>query len=225
MNKKFISLVAAIKALAKSEAALDKAQLGFYERQDALKVAFVQSLCDLQGDYSTEAAAALVGVIEPLGANRVKGLLDSRLYGEDTYTSLDQLVKVCFDKRLISFTKQCNAEALQAFENAENGLTSPKPASGFTKAGSKAEAAILATVGTTMPASQKVKVKVELTEAQKSAKRIKAALACLEKEFTLNSQKKLLALLAMLEPKANAFATKLNAQDVIDLPADEEQAA
>lgn len=225
MNKKFISLVAAIKALVKSEVALDKAQLGFYEQQGALKVAFVQALCDLQGDYSTEAAAALVEVIEPLGANRVNGLLGSRLYGESTYTSLDQLVKISFDKKLISFTKQCSTEALQAFEKAENGLTSPKPASGFTKVGTKAEAAILAAVGTAMPASQKVKVKVELTEAQKSAKRIKAALAALEKEFTLNNQSELLALLSMLEPKANAFATKLNAQDVLALPADEEQAA
>ena len=79
MNKKFISLVATIKALVKSEAALDKAQLCFYEQQDALKGSFVQALCDLQADYSTEAAAALVGVIEPLGANRVNGLLASRL--------------------------------------------------------------------------------------------------------------------------------------------------
>ena len=224
MNKKFISLVAAVKALAKSEAALDKAQLGFYEQQGALKVAFVQALCDLHGDYSTEAAAALVEVIEPLGTNRVNGLLASRLYGDDTYTSLDQLVKISFDKRLISFTKQCSTEALQAFEKAENGLTSPKPASGFTKVGTKAEAAKVAVEGTAMPAP-KAKVKVELTEAQKSAKRIKAALASLEKEFTLNNQGELLALLSMLDPKANAFATSLNAQDVIDLPADEEQAA
>ena len=225
MNKKFISLVAAIKALVKSEAALDKAQLCFYEQQDALKAAFVQALCDLQADYSTEAAAALVGVIEPLGANRVNGLLSSRLYGDDTYTSLDQLVKINFDKRLISFTKQCSVEALQAFEKAENGLTSPKPAAGFTKAGTKSEAAALAAVGTAMPSATKARVKVELTEAQKSAKRIKAALAALEKEFTLNNQGELLALLSMLEPKANAFATKLNAQDVIAVPADEEQAA
>ena len=225
MNKKFISLVAAVKALVKSEAALDKAKLGFYEQQGALKVAFMQALCDLHGDYSTEAASTLVKVIEPLGANRVNGLLASRLYGDDTYTSLDQLVKINFDKELISFTKQCSVEALQAFEKAENGLTSPKPAAGFTKAGTKAEAATLATVGTAMPAAIKTKVKVELTEAQTSAKRIKAALASLEKEFTLNNQGELLALLSMLEPKANAFATKLNAQDVIALPEDEEKAA
>jgi len=225
--KKFIELANAIKALAKHEVALEKAQLGFYEQQDNLKVVFVQALCDLHSNYSTEAAAALVEVVEPLGASRLQGLLSSRLYGEDNYTSLDQLVKISFDKKLISFTKQCSASALQAFSKAENGLTSPKPAGGFTKVGTKAEAAALAAVGTAMPAASnmKVKVKIELTEAQKSAKRIRMALSTLEKEFTLNNQSELLALLAMLEPKASAFSSKLNSQDVIAEQDVAEQAA